>query len=40
MLMFLSTICICKRTKGVFGYHLFYWNWKFITENTVNKGKS
>ena len=26
--------------KDVFGYILFYWNWKIITENTVDKGKS
>ena len=26
--------------SGVFGYYLFYWNWKIITESTVDKGKS
>ena len=24
----------------LFGYYLFYWNWKFITENIVDKSKS
>ena len=26
--------------KNVFRYHLFYWNWKLITESTVDKDKS
>ena len=26
--------------KGVFGYHLFYWNWKIIAESTIDKCKS
>ena len=26
--------------KGLFGFHLFCWNWKFFAESTVNKGKS
>ena len=26
--------------KSVFGYRLFYWNWKLITESTVDKDKS
>ena len=26
--------------KDVFGYILFYWNWKIITESTVDKCKS
>ena len=27
-------------TKGLFGYHLFCWNWKLIVESIVDKGKS
>jgi len=23
---------------AVFGYRLFYWNWKIITESIINKG--
>ena len=26
--------------SGVFGYRLFFWNWKLIVENTVDKNKS
>ena len=26
--------------KSMFKYRLFYWNWKLITENTVNKNKN
>ena len=26
--------------KDVFGYRLFYWNWKIIAKSTVNKSKS
>ena len=29
-----------RHFKDVFGYILFYWNWKIITESTVDKGKS
>ena len=27
-------------SKSLFGYHLFCWNWKLITENTIDKDKS
>ena len=27
------------KIKGLFGYHLFCWNWKLITESIVDKGK-
>ena len=29
-----------KKTDGVFGYCLYYWNWKIITKSTVNKNIS
>ena len=32
--------CLIIQTKGLFGYYLFYWNWKFIAKNTVDKGKN
>ena len=29
-----------NNTKGLFEIHLFYWNWKYFAENTVDKSKS
>ena len=29
-----------NKSKCLYGYHLFCWNWKFITESTVDKDKN
>ena len=28
-----------QHIMGLFGIHLFYWNWKFFVESTIDEGK-